>query len=73
MDPVHELLTQHIPPKNPAATWVLCDVIRSMAKNYLSEFVDLLPSYEEWSADESLTTQGRRSIQSVIKTLQEHK
>ena len=71
--PVHELLAKYIPPENPAATWVLCDVIRSMAKNYLSEFVDLLPLYEEWSADESLTTHGRRSIQSVIKTLQEHK
>jgi 3-methyladenine DNA glycosylase AlkD len=71
--PVHELLTQHIPPENPAATWVLCDVIRSMAKIYLSEFVDLLPLYKEWSAAESLTTKERRSIQSAIKTLQESK
>jgi 3-methyladenine DNA glycosylase AlkD len=69
--PVHELLIQHIPPENPAATWVLCDVIRSMAKNYLPEFVNLLPLYEEWSADESLTMKERRSIQSAIKTLQE--
>ena len=67
--PVHELLTQHVPPVNPAATWVLCDVIRSMTKSLLPEFVDLLPLYEEWSASESLTTQGRRSIQSAIKTL----
>jgi 3-methyladenine DNA glycosylase AlkD len=71
--PVYELLTQHIPPENPAATWVLCDVIRSMAKIYLSEFVDLLPLFEEWSAVESLTTKERRSIQSAIKTLQESK
>jgi len=71
--PVHELLIQHIPPENPAATWVLCDVIRSMAKNYLPEFVNLLPLYEEWSADESLTMKERRSIQSAIKTLQESK
>jgi len=71
--PVHELLIQHIPPENPAATWVLCDVIRSMAKNYLPEFVDLLPLYEEWSTDESLTLKERRSIQSAIKTLQESK
>jgi 3-methyladenine DNA glycosylase AlkD len=69
--PVHELLAQHIPPENPAATWVLCDVIRSMAKILLPEFADLLPLYEEWSADESLTTKERRSIQSAIKTLQE--
>jgi hypothetical protein len=69
--PVHELLTKHIPPENPVATWVLCDVIRSMAKNYLSEFVDLLPLYEEWNAAESLTTKEHLSIQSAIKTLKE--
>ena len=71
--PVHELLTQHIPPENPAATWVLCDVIRSMAKILLPGFVDLLPLYEEWSSAESLTAKERRSIQSAIKTLQESK
>ncbi len=71
--PVHELLAQYIPPENPAATWVLCDVIRSMAKTLLPEFADLLPLYEEWSAAESLTAKERRSIQSVIKTLQESK
>lgn len=69
--PVHELLTRHIPPANPAATWVLCDVIRSMAKITLPAFTDLLPLYEEWLAGETLTTQERRSIQSAIKTLQE--
>ena len=67
--PVHELLTQYVPPKNPAATWVLCDVIRSMTKGFLSEFVDLLPLYEEWNASESLKTRERLSIQSAIKTL----
>lgn len=71
--PVRELLTHHIPPKNPAATWVLCDVIRSMAKILLPEFTDLLPLFEEWSAAESLTVKERRSIQSAIKTLQESK
>jgi hypothetical protein len=73
IDPVRDLLTQHIPPENPAATWVLCDVIRSMAKIYLPDFVDLLPLYEEWSVAESLTSKERRSIQSAIKTLQESK
>ncbi len=69
--PVHEVLTQNIPPKNPAATWVLCDVIRSMAKILLPKFKDLLPLYEEWSAGESLTSKERGSIQSAIKTLRE--
>jgi 3-methyladenine DNA glycosylase AlkD len=71
--PVHELLTQHIPPENPAATWVLCDVIRSMAKILLPQFKDLLPLYEEWSAVKSLTTKERGSIQSAIKILRESK
>ena len=69
--PVHELLTHHIPPENPAATWVLCDVIRSMAKTLLPEFVDLLPLFEKWSSAEWLTARERRSIQSAIKTLNE--
>ncbi|MGW8145183.1 MAG: DNA alkylation repair protein [Anaerolineales bacterium] len=67
--PVHELLKQYVPPENPAATWVLCDVIRSMPKGFLAEVVDLLPLYEEWNASESLTTRERLSIQSAIKTL----
>jgi len=67
--PVHELLSQHVPPENPAAAWVLCDVIRSMAKSYLAEFVDLLPLYLEWDAAEGTTAQERRSIQSAVKTL----
>jgi 3-methyladenine DNA glycosylase AlkD len=71
IDPVHELLTHNIPPKNPAATWLLCDVIRSMAKILLPQFKDLLPLYEEWSANKSLTKKELGSIQSAIKTLQE--
>lgn len=67
--PVHELLTQNVPPENPAATWVLCDVIRSMPKDFLPEFVDLLPLYENWIASGSLTTREQRSIESAIKTL----
>ena len=70
---VHELLASHIPPEKPAATWVLCDVIRSMAKAYLSEFVDLLPLFEAWSAAELSIATERRSIQSALKTLREGK
>jgi 3-methyladenine DNA glycosylase AlkD len=73
IDPVHELLQLNIPPKNPAATWVLCDVIRSMAKILLPDFKDLVPLYEEWIADESLTSKERGSIKSAIKALQESK
>lgn len=71
--PVHEFLAHHVPPEKPAATWLLCDVIRSMAKNLLPEFVDLLPLYEEWNASETLSAQERRSIQSAVKTLKGEK
>jgi 3-methyladenine DNA glycosylase AlkD len=73
IEPVHELLIQHIPPENHEATWVLCDVIRSMTKILLPGFKDLLPLYEEWNTTESFTSKERGSIQSAIKTLQESK
>ena len=38
---VYEFMKQHIPPENLSATWVLCDVIRSMGKVFLGEFVPL--------------------------------
>ncbi len=69
VNPVRDFLSRHVPPKDPAATWVLCDVIRSMAKKLLPEFLELLPRYEEWSADPSLSARERRSIDSAIKTL----
>ncbi len=67
--PVQDFLTRHVPPENPVATWVLCDVIRSMAKKLLPEFVSLLPRYEQWSADSSLSAKDRRSVESAIKKL----
>lgn len=67
--PVRDFLARHVPPGDPAATWVLCDVIRSMTKAYLSEFLDLLPLYERWGTDRSLSAQERRSIDSAVKTL----
>ncbi|MBN1260231.1 MAG: DNA alkylation repair protein, partial [Anaerolineae bacterium] len=30
--PVHNFLARHVPPENPAGTWVLCDAIRSMTQ-----------------------------------------
>lgn len=69
--PVRDFLARHVPPEGPAATWVLCDVIRSMAKEYLPEFLDLLPLYEKWDSDPSLNPKERRSIESAIKTLKQ--
>ena len=67
--PVRDFLARNVP-ADPAATWVLCDAIRSMTRKFLPEFVSLLPLYEEWAADPALGTRERRSIESAIKTLQ---
>jgi 3-methyladenine DNA glycosylase AlkD len=69
ISPVRDFLARHIPAENPAATWVLCDAVRSMTKKYLPEFLELLPRYEQWRTDQSLTAQERRSIDSAIKIL----
>ncbi len=67
--PVRDFLARHVPPKNPAATWVLCDVIRSMTKKFLPEFAPLLPLYEQWAADPMLSATDRRSVESAVNTL----
>jgi len=69
MGPVRDFLGRHVPPENPAATWVLCDAIRSMTMTFLPAFLSLLPVYEEWAADPSLSTRDRRSVESAVKTL----
>jgi len=68
--PVRVFLAQHVPPTDPRATWVLCDAIRSMAKQFLPEFTPLLPNYEQWLADPNLSSKDRRSVESAIKKLQ---
>jgi 3-methyladenine DNA glycosylase AlkD len=67
--PVRDFLARHVPPQDPAATWVLCDAIRSMAKKLLPEFAPLLPLYEEWAADPALNARDRRSVESALNTL----
>jgi len=69
--PVRDCLARHVPPENPAATWVLCDAIRSMAKQFLPQFAPLLPRYEQWLSDPALSGQNRRSVESAVKILQE--
>jgi len=67
--PVREFLRAHVPPQNPAATWVLCDAIRSMTIEFLPEFRSLLPLYEDWAADPTLSAKDRRSVESAIEVL----
>jgi 3-methyladenine DNA glycosylase AlkD len=70
VDPVLDLLDRHVPPEDLAATWVLCDAVRSMAKRLLPQFAPLLPRYEQWAADPALSARDRRSVASAVKTLQ---
>jgi 3-methyladenine DNA glycosylase AlkD len=67
--PVRDHLARHVPPQDPAATWVLCDAVRSMAQKLLPEFTPLLPLYEAWAADPGLSAKDRRSVESAVRTL----
>jgi hypothetical protein len=67
--PVRDFLEQRVPPQDPAATWVLCDAVRSMTKAFLPEFLSLLPAFEAWAADPSLSPKDRRSVESALKAL----
>lgn len=68
--PVCGWLERHIPPPSPAATWVLCDTIRSMAPKLLPDFVPLLPVYQAWADNETLSSKAQWSIESAIKKLE---
>jgi 3-methyladenine DNA glycosylase AlkD len=68
--PVRDFLAAHVPPEDPAATWVLCDAIRSMSNKLLPEYAPLLPRYEQWAADPALSGRDRRSVESSVRTLQ---
>jgi hypothetical protein len=69
--PGRDFLARHVPRQDPAATWMLCDAIRSMTKKLLPEFVSLLPLYEQWAAGPALDEKDRRSVESAAKTLRQ--
>jgi len=62
-------LARHVPPADAAATWVLCDAIRSMTKRTLPDLAPLLANYRRWAADPDLGARERRSIESALRTL----
>lgn len=66
---VRHFLEKQVPPQNPVATWVLCDVIRSMTKAFLPELESLIPKFEAWAADPDLNSKDRRSVESALKVL----
>jgi 3-methyladenine DNA glycosylase AlkD len=66
---VYDFLAHHVPPEDPAATWVLCDAMRSMTKKFMPEFASLLSRYEAWAADPDLSSRDRRSVESAVRAL----
>ena len=69
--PVRDFLERHVPPEDPAYTWLLCDALRNMTKAFLPEFLSLLPAFEAWGAKPSLSAKDRRSVESALKALRE--
>ncbi len=67
--PVHNFLARHVPPDDPAATWVLCDAVRKMATRLLPAFAPLTPKYQAWAADPALSGTERRSVESALRAL----
>ncbi len=51
------------------ATWVLCDVIKSLDKKLLGAFSILYPLYQKWSVSPSVSAKERRSIEIALKVL----
>ena len=66
---VVDFLGRYVPSSDPAASWVLCDAIRSMARKLLPQFVPLLPRYEAWEQDPALAPKDVRSVRSAVKIL----
>ena len=67
--PVRDFLARHVPPGDPAATWVLCDAVRNMTKKFLPSLASLLPLYQQWASDPRLSAGDRRSVESAVKML----
>lgn len=63
-------LERHVPAKDPAAVWLLSDVIKSMDKKLLPIFSSLLPRYQLWRDSAGVTPRDQRTLDSVIKYLQ---
>jgi len=66
--PVRAFILAHKDATDVHSLWVLCDVIRSMWKALLPEFVDLLPIYRAWL--ETGDPKAQRSVEGAIRILE---
>ncbi len=55
---------------HPDATWILCDVIKSLDRKLVGEFSILLPLFRNWSVSPAMSSKDRRTIEGALKVLQ---
>jgi 3-methyladenine DNA glycosylase AlkD len=66
--PAKAFIVSHQDVTDTHSLWVMCDVIRSMWKALLPEFVDLLPIYRAWL--EQGDPKAKRSTEAAIRILE---
>jgi 3-methyladenine DNA glycosylase AlkD len=67
VEPLKQFIRDHQQVIDADSLWVLSDVMRSMTRQLLPQFVDLLPLYQRWL--DTAEPQARRSIEGAIRTL----
>jgi 3-methyladenine DNA glycosylase AlkD len=68
VEPVKDFIRLHRAASDTDSLWVLCDLIRSMTRALVPQFVDLLPSYRAWL--EISEPKARRSVRGAIRVLE---
>jgi 3-methyladenine DNA glycosylase AlkD len=66
--PVKSFVLDHKDATDADSLWVLCDVVRSMWRPLLPEFLDLLPVYEAWL--ETAEPRARRSVKGALRAFE---
>jgi 3-methyladenine DNA glycosylase AlkD len=67
VEPLKQFIRDHQQVTDADSLWVLSDAMRSMTRQLLPQFVDLLPLYQRWL--DTAEPQARRSIEGAIRTL----
>jgi 3-methyladenine DNA glycosylase AlkD len=68
VEPVKQFIRDHQEATDADSLWVLSDVVRSMTRQILPQFVDLLPLYQRWLGTGERKAQ--RSIEAAIRALE---
>ena len=68
VEPLKQFIRDHQKVTDADSLWVLSDAMRSMTRQLLPQFVDLLPLYRRWL--ETAEPQARRSVEAAVRTLE---